>query len=224
MKQRVSSALSFVILWSLFISGCSFSTNPPEPEIPPAIEREASANLTRAHAELRKTIVKQVDYQLWLELDEQGKAFRGRVVTDLLIQSVSAPLTVDFTGGSVNKTLLNEQKANLDYNGFFITLPRELLKKGQNTLEVEFEQSYSSDGNGLFRFRDPEDKRTYLYSHFEPYSANKVFPVLDQPDLKASFRLHIKVPKHWQVISTKRERKVIRDGKYRWWYFPSTLR
>ena len=224
MKQRITLAFSFITLFflQLFISGCSFISDQFEPEISTISSREVSANLTKAHAELRREMIDQVDYQLWLELGEKGKIFKGRVVIDLLVQSANAPLTIDFTGGSVNKAILNEQNVNLDHNGFFITVPQELLKKGQNTLEIEFEQNYSSDGNGLFRFRDPEDQRTYLYSNFEPYRANKMFPVLDQPDLKASFKLSVKAPESWQVVSTKRERKVVRDGRYRWWYFPAS--
>ena len=226
MKQRIIPVFPFVFLflWFLFITGCSFLSGQSESEVSTITKREASANLTRVHAELRSSMVEQVDYQLWLELDENGKTFKGRVVIDLLMQSASAPLTVDFTGGRVNKTILNEQVVNLDYNGFFIRVPWQLLKKGHNTLEVAFEQNYSSDGNGLFRFRDPEDQRSYLYTHFEPYGANRVFPVLDQPDLKASFKLSVKAPLTWQVVSAKRERKIVRDGGYRWWYFPATER
>ena len=224
MKQPVRLASSFVILflWQLLVTGCSFIADQFEPEVSTVANREPSANLTQNHAELRREIIEQVNYQLWLELDEKHETFKGRVVIDLKVSSVNTPLTVDFTGGSVNKTILNEQNVSLDYNGFFITVPQSLLQKGNNTLEVEFEQSYSSDGNGLFRFSDPQDQRMYLYSNFEPYGANRVFPVLDQPDLKASFKLSVKVPETWQVVSTKRERKVVRDGKYRWWYFPAS--
>ena len=226
MKQYFSLSLSFalIFLWQLFATGCSFIADQFESEPSRIVTREVSANLTQSHAELRQKMIGQVDYQLWLELDEKGKTFNGRVVIDLLVQSASAPLTIDFTGGSVSKAILNEQTVNLDYNGFFITIPQSLLKKGPNTLEIEFEQSYSTDGNGLFRFKDPEDQRTYLYSHFEPYSTNKMFPVLDQPDLKASYKLSVKAPESWQVISAKRERKVVRDGRYRWWYFPASER
>ena len=44
---------------------------------------------------------------------------------------------------------------------------------------------YSRSGEGLHRFIDPVDGATYLYTHFEPTDARRVFANFEQPDLKA---------------------------------------
>ena len=49
----------------------------------------------------------------------------------------------------------------------------------------------------LFKDNDLE----FIYTHFEPYGANRVFPCFDQPNLKAKMKLSIVTPKNWAAIS-----------------------
>ncbi|WP_281640033.1 M1 family aminopeptidase, partial [Leptospira selangorensis] len=73
---------------------------------------------------------------------------------------------------------------------------------GNNILSIAFKTPYTTTGNGLHKFIDPDDKETYIYSQFEAFHANKMFPCFDQPDLKANFTLHVTAPKQWKIIST----------------------
>ncbi len=41
------------------------------------------------------------------------------------------------------------------------------------------------------------DQKQYLYTQFEPYFANRVFPLFDQPDLKAPLTLTLACPSDW---------------------------
>ncbi len=66
---------------------------------------------------------------------------------------------------------------------------------------VDAECRYSRTGEGLHRFVDPEDGAVYLYSHFEPAEAKRMFACFDQPDLKATFAVHVTAPFDWQVVS-----------------------
>ena len=45
-------------------------------------------------------------------------------------------------------------------------------------------------GEGLHRFVDPVDDEVYLYSQFEVPDSRRMYPVFEQPDLKARFTLH----------------------------------
>ena len=54
------------------------------------------------------------------------------------------------------------------------------------------------DGSGCVSFTDV-DKKQYLYTQFQPYFANKVFPIFDQPDLKAKMKLAVSYPEQWQT-------------------------
>ena len=71
----------------------------------------------------------------------------------------------------------------------------------QNTLVVTADCRYSNSGEGLHRFEDPEDGQVYLYTQFEPADAKRMFACFDQPDLKATFTLHVVAPFDWQVVS-----------------------
>ena len=45
-------------------------------------------------------------------------------------------------------------------------------------------------GEGLHRFVDPVDGEVYLYTQFEVADSRRMFAVFEQPDLKATLRLH----------------------------------
>ena len=59
-----------------------------------------------------------------------------------------------------------------------------MLKSGENYIAVFYRTKYDNDGNGCVSFIDVDEKQ-YLYTQFEPYYANRVFALFDQPDLKA---------------------------------------
>ncbi|MCX2782149.1 hypothetical protein OQJ46_03980 [Microbulbifer thermotolerans] len=46
-----------------------------------------------------------------------------------------------------------------------------------------------------------EDSSVYLYTHLEPYKANYVAPLFDQPDLKASYTVDIRAQGDWAVVT-----------------------
>ena len=62
--------------------------------------------------------------------------------------------------------------------------------EAQNELRVVATCEYTNTGEGLHRFVDPVDDAVYLYTEFAVAEANRVYAVFDQPDLKASVRLH----------------------------------
>jgi aminopeptidase N len=71
-----------------------------------------------------------------------------------------------------------------------------------NELEVVAECLYMHTGEGLHRFVDPVDGRTYLYTQFETADAHRVYACFDQPDIKTRFELEVLAPADWQVIAT----------------------
>ena len=68
-------------------------------------------------------------------------------------------------------------------------------------LVVVAECDYSRTGEGLHRLVDPVDDEVYVYTQFEMADAQRVFACFDQPDLKATFTLHVTAPAHWEVVS-----------------------
>ena len=75
------------------------------------------------------------------------------------------------------------------------------LAKGEHTVVVTAECRYTNNGQGIHRFQDPADNETYLYSQFETADAKRVFACFDQPDLKATYSMHVTAPKGWTVVS-----------------------
>lgn len=73
------------------------------------------------------------------------------------------------------------------------------LKQGENQVAIIYRNNYNNDGSGLVSFIDVDTKQ-YLYTQFEPYYANRVFPLFDQPDLKAKMRLNVICPVEWKKI------------------------
>lgn len=53
------------------------------------------------------------------------------------------------------------------------------------TLPVS-ENDFDTTGDGFHRFVDPQDGAAYVYTNFEPFQAHRLFPGLDQPDIKGS--------------------------------------
>jgi aminopeptidase N len=70
-----------------------------------------------------------------------------------------------------------------------------------NDVEIVAECSYMHTGEGLHRFVDPVDARTYLYTQFETADAHRVYACFDQPDIKTVFELEVTAPADWQVVS-----------------------
>ncbi|MBI3507630.1 MAG: aminopeptidase N [Proteobacteria bacterium] len=187
--------------------------------------RPAIKGLSKEEARLRAAHVKDVDYALFFKIDGERPDFTGRVEASFSIDAPYDGLTLDFEAGSVGRLEVNGVPVSSPaYNGMFLTLPAAALKTGHNVATVEFTHPYSTTGAGVYRFVDPEDKRVYLWSQFEPFDASKAFPCFDQPDLKATYAVKVEAPKDWKVVSTARETTTIEAAGRRTWVFGQTAR
>ncbi len=183
------------------------------------------ALLKLSEAQLRKKQVDEVQYALDIDLPESDEPFQGKVTIDFTLRPQNEPLRVDFDKGVVQSILVNGKAVSYDYDGTAIYLKEQLFKaNAANQLNIVYSHAYSKDGNGLYWFRDPIDQQAYTYTHFEPYAANSFMPSFDQPDLKASFKLTVKAPKTWTVVSAVREQSISEAGEKRVWEFPRTLK
>lgn len=72
-------------------------------------------------------------------------------------------------------------------------------------MEIESVSRFSRSGEGMHRFVDPSDGQVYLYTQYEPADSRRVFPVFEQPDLKARFRFSLTGPEDWQLRSNSPE-------------------
>lgn len=184
--------------------------------------------LTFSQALSRSQQVTNLRYDLYLDLMAPSeREYSGRVSIYLDHKPSGKPLRIDFHQGSIHRLLVNSTTVTPDYNGYFIEIPAHSLKASDNIIEIEFTHSYAehaSNSPGLTRFRDSHDNSTYIFSHgFPPYSTSQIFPLFDQPDLQAAYKLTLKVPPEWEVVSASQKKQTINGKTYRWWYFKETV-
>lgn len=185
--------------------------------------RPAAAVLTQEQARARSDRVSEVSYELTFRLDGELPEYTGNAIIRFELADTRADLTLDFAGGTIYSLLANGMEVDGRYNDFYLTLPHASLRAGRNRVAIGFSRPYSSDGSGLYRFRDPEDGRVYLYTDFEPYDQNRLFPSFDQPDLKARYTTAVTAPATWHVIANTSETSVTdADDDERTWTFPAT--
>ena len=183
-------------------------------------------NLTRDEAIERASIIKRVhSYHIFLDLRTDQDVFTSNVEIRFDAQE-GASTFIDAITSSVKSINLNGEELSTDLaDGERIQLPN---LAAENVLKIEAEMFYTNTGEGLHRFVDPADGEIYLYSQFEVPDSRRVFPVFEQPDLKATFEFEVRVPSHWVVVSNQPEVKVEpKDcgcGRANTWYFKPTPR
>ncbi len=223
-KTGLRVLLSCILLvGGLLLGACNQQQAVPATAVP--LSRVAQVSLDQVYAAQRAQQISNVSYDLAFILDETNTAFTGKSVIHFdLTRNNRAPVTVDFDSGTIKAVRLNGIAIPWHYEKWFIELAPELFRAGSNVLEINYERPYATAGDGLHRFKDPATGNVYLYSNFEPYNANKMFPHFDQPDIKASYKLQVTAPLNWQVVSALREQKITRTGAQQVWDFPQTAR
>jgi aminopeptidase N len=171
--------------------------------------------LSREEAERRAAQIGAVSYDLEIDLEAGAKTFRGEVTISFEYRGPGDTF-VEWTGGQIDRLVLNGVAHEPRWDGRRIGLPGDRLRQ-DNELRISFERRYDRTGEGFHQFVDPEDGSEYLYTQFEPYSAHRLFPCFDQPDLKATYRVAVTAPADWAVVSAGAEidREESADGRVR---------
>lgn len=164
----------------------------------------ALPNLTRDQAIQRAALITVDSYHIDLDVTDGNGAAGERTfrsTTTVVFDALAGADTVlDIAADAVRSASLNGRE--LDVSGYDEStgIPLGGLAE-HNVVVVDADCRYSNTGEGLHRFVDPVDGETYLYSQFETADAKRMFACFDQPDLKATFELRVKAPRHWKVIS-----------------------
>lgn len=218
MQTKSKSALWLAaILGLLLLTGCG------KRDISHTEPRPFSEFLHASTAELRAAQLSNISYRLQFNLDKESEVFSG--VTEIsfdLAADNQNDLSIDFNQGTVQAITKDGKAIPYSYEKWFITIPATELSPGTNQLIISYDHPYATDGSGLHRFVDPQNAEIYLYTDFEPYDANRLFPHFDQPDLKASYSLQVSAPDDWQIISATRERSIEQKTDKKLWTFPAS--
>ena len=174
----------------------------------------AAERLTRAEAEARAAQLSAVSYILDLDLEAGSKVFRGDL--EARFDHAGGDTFMEWSGGRIDRFEVNGIEMEPVREGSRIILPGSILGGG-NRIRVSYERDYDKTGEGFHQFIDPEDGSEYLYTQFEPYSAHRLFPCFDQPDLKATYRVSVTAPAEWAVVTAgaEEERHSLPDGRVR---------
>lgn len=127
----------------------------------------------------------------------------------------AASLRID-CAGEVKEVTVDGEAWDYERGENFVRL--DGLAEGTHTVRVDARNRYSTNGQGLHRYVDPEDGRVYCYTHFEPMDAHTAWPCFDQPDLKARWTFRVSAPAHWVVRSNQplTLTEDVGEGRVRW--------
>ena len=157
-------------------------------------------NLTREEAATRAALVTVDRHDVELDVTTGPETFSTTSTITFTATRPGDETFLDFVGGTVEAVTLNG--VDLDpaehYADSRVRLPG---LAAENVVVVAATGRYTNTGEGLHRFVDPVDDEVYLYSQFEVPDSRRMYPVFEQPDLKARFTFTVTAPAHWQVVS-----------------------
>src|SRR5699024_4012391 len=178
---------------------------------------DISQAITREQAQLRAAQLEVHHYRLEIDVTDDAEFRVDAVITFSASQrAIGHTSFIDLLGHQVSSEKLNG--TDVSYDGAQLALAN---LQQDNELVVSSSSQYSTTGEGLHRYVDPFDEAEYLYSQCEPADARRIFPVFEQPDLKATFELHVTAPATGPSYPTNPA--ILRvDGEVAHWQFPNT--
>ncbi|MER7842711.1 aminopeptidase N [Kitasatospora sp. NPDC096077] len=182
-------------------------------------------NLSREEAQQRAGILAVDGYRIRLDLtsapDPSAATFRSTTTIAFRCSEPGAATFLDLLAPAVRSITLNGRALDpaTAYDGARVHVDG---LAAENVLTVEADCAYSRTGEGMHRFVDPADGETYLYTHYEPADARRVFANFEQPDLKAPFTFTVTAPAVWDVRSNAAHESTTVEGDARTWEFAPT--
>ena len=185
MRQGPRVALFLVLTWMAGCWGEQIADNEPlGPRITPGVSHELAIDRAVRISDLR--------YELSLAIPaDRADPIYGRV-TAVFVDSGLGPIVFDFAQSEehVRAVSVDGVPVRYEVRDEHLILP-DGVEGGIATVDIEFVAGDES----LNRQDD------FLYTLFVPDRARVAFPLFDQPDLKARFRLSLDVPTDWRAVA-----------------------
>ena len=173
-----------VIMLAITLSGCGPEEAAPEPS--PGVSWELARHRARKISDVR--------YDLAFSIPEAlDDPIRGQETIRFHLSEPGKPLVVDFNqpADKVLGVRAGEDSVAYEVIDGHIVVLAAALQEGENVLSIDF-----IAGEGSLN-RNPE----FLYTLFVPDRARFAFPCFDQPNLKARYRLTLRVPEGWTAVA-----------------------
>lgn len=181
MRRKVIRRI--VVIWPLLL--LLFACERPTSDV--------EKGVSRALAQERKSKIGGVTYDLYFSIPkEREKAIyaESQITFEML---ESAPLVLDFKADEENlqDVYANGEKVPYEFVNEHVVIQPKYLKVGRNSLFVRFVAGETALNRG-------EDM---MYTLLVPDRCRTLMPCFDQPDIKARFKLMLKIPVEWRAVA-----------------------
>jgi aminopeptidase N len=166
------------------------------PGLEPGVSHELATWRARQYRDIR--------YSLALLLVPGASTLQGTARIEVTLPKRVPDLVLDWRpspASKLSRVRVNGKAAQARLDSEHLIIPAKLLRTGKNRLTFSFESPIATSGSAVTRYLDREDRAEYVYTLFVPSDASTAFPCLDQPDLKARFKLELLLPRAWTAIS-----------------------
>lgn len=178
----------------------------------PPFVRAHEENLTRDEAGARSSAISVSSYDVHVDLSRAAETNATTYPVETRLEFSFTPASgdqnstfLDYIGASVHSLTVNGRGLEPSANVGSARILLSDLNPGINVVDIKSTSRFSRSGEGMHRFVDPADGEVYLYTQYEPADCRRVFPVFEQPDLKARFTFTITGPASWQLRSNGTE-------------------
>ena len=180
MKTRIS----ILIIGILLICGCAMHNGGKDSLYDSGVSQQL--------AQQRKDNIKELEYGLFFSIPEKkALPVEGKVKISFVIETLQEVIIDYRDTDNIEKVIANDKETAYELRNEHIIIPASSLHKGHNSIEI------------LFTAADQSLNRNdeFLYTLLVPDRARTLFPCFDQPDMKATFRLALDIPKDWCAVS-----------------------
>ncbi|PJJ60467.1 M1 family metallopeptidase [Hymenobacter chitinivorans] len=177
--------------------GCTAKLAAPLPQVIPQATTGAVAVVPGVSQELaqdRSKRISRLAYDLFLDIPwKKADPIRATETIRFHLTDENQHLQLDFKeqADHLKSLRVNGKPTAIDFRAEHLVVPATSLKAGLNEVQIEF-----TAGNQSLNRNDD-----FLYTLLVPDRARTVFPVFDQPDLKASFKLTLNIPNEWVALA-----------------------
>lgn len=144
-------------------------------------------------AHFRKSTIDNIVYDLTFNIPlSKSDPVNGEAEISFVLENTDRDVILDFNASpdKIKQVKSNGEVIDVKWEQEHLIIPADHLQP-QNSIYIQFEAGDQS----LNRYED------YLYTLFVPERASTCFPVFDQPDLKARYKLTLTVPQGWQAVA-----------------------
>lgn len=152
------------------------------------------SGVSKSLSEYRKKVISKINYKVSFTIpDSLDQPIEASETITLELKEIKLPLHLDFKGKAeqLKELIVNGKKIAIDYANEHIVILSPHLQIGKNTIIIDF------TAGDMSLNRNEE----YLYTLLVPDRTRTVFPVFDQPNLKATFDLTLRVPTGWHALA-----------------------